>query len=96
MNNADIIGAVAAFLTTVSFVPQAAKVLRTRETEAGIDWQTRITHPAGLATDMYGVAGLKHAMDINGYYGGPPRLPFAPLNPAQKLEVEDAFRDLKS
>ncbi len=31
---ADIIGSLAAFLTTVSFVPQAAKVLRTRETEA--------------------------------------------------------------
>jgi MtN3 and saliva related transmembrane protein len=30
----EIIGGLAAFLTTASFVPQAAKVLRTRETEA--------------------------------------------------------------
>jgi|JI10StandDraft_1071094.scaffolds.fasta_scaffold399218_2 MtN3 and saliva related transmembrane protein len=31
---ADLIGSLAAFLTTASFLPQAAKVLRTRETEA--------------------------------------------------------------
>jgi MtN3 and saliva related transmembrane protein len=34
MNNADLIGVVAAVLTTCSFVPQAIKVLRTRETAA--------------------------------------------------------------
>lgn len=31
---ADIIGGFAAFLTTVSFLPQAIKVLRTRDTQA--------------------------------------------------------------
>lgn len=31
---ADIIGSLAAFLTTASFLPQAVKVLRTRETAA--------------------------------------------------------------
>ena len=31
---ADIIGSLAAFLTTASFLPQAIKVLRTRETAA--------------------------------------------------------------
>jgi MtN3 and saliva related transmembrane protein len=34
MTNADIIGIVAAIVTTSAFVPQAAKVLRTRETAA--------------------------------------------------------------
>lgn len=34
MNNAEVIGIVAAILTTGSFLPQAAKVLRTRETAA--------------------------------------------------------------
>ena len=34
MDNAEVIGAVAAVLTTGSFLPQAAKVLRTRETAA--------------------------------------------------------------
>ena len=31
---AELIGSLAAFLTTASFLPQAAKVLRTRETKA--------------------------------------------------------------
>jgi len=34
MNSADIIGSVAAILTTSSFLPQAAHVLRTRDTRA--------------------------------------------------------------
>jgi MtN3 and saliva related transmembrane protein len=34
MNNAELIGIVAAFLTTGSFLPQAVKVLQTRETAA--------------------------------------------------------------
>ena len=34
MNNAELIGVVAAVLTTGSFLPQAIKVLRTRQTDA--------------------------------------------------------------
>jgi 4-hydroxy-2-oxoglutarate aldolase len=34
-------------------------------------------------------------MDLNGYYGGPCRLPLSPLTPAAKLEIEAAFKDLK-
>lgn len=33
MNSLDLLGYVAAFLTTASFIPQAALVLRTRQTE---------------------------------------------------------------
>ena len=68
---------------------------RTREEEAGVDWQNRIVHPSILVSDLYGVPGLKHAMDLNGYYGGPPRLPFSPITPAARIEIEEAFRDLK-
>lgn len=35
-----------------------------------------------------GIPAVKHAMDLNGYYGGLPRLPLAPLTAAQKSEVE--------
>jgi hypothetical protein len=34
-------------------------------------------------------------MDLNGYYGGPPRLPFCTPTPQAKTEIEDAFKDLK-
>ena len=71
------------------------EAFRTREEEAGVDWQGRIAHPSILVTDMYGVPGLKHAMDLNGYYGGPPRLPFVPVSLDARREIEDATKDLK-
>jgi 4-hydroxy-2-oxoglutarate aldolase len=49
-----------------------------------------------LVTTKYGIAGLKHAMDLNGYYGGPPRLPLTYPSPEAKREIEQAFADLKS
>ncbi len=92
-------GANGAALPFASAAPYASiavwEAFRTREEEAGVDWQSRISHPSILATDMYGVAGLKHAMDLNGYYGGPPRLPFVPVSPDARREIEEAFRDLK-
>ena len=92
-------GANGAALAFASAAPYAAIAVweanRTREEEAGVDWQGRIAHPSILVTDLYGVAGLKHAMDLNGYYGGPPRLPFPPVSLEARNEIEDAFRDLK-
>ncbi len=92
-------GANGAALAFGSIAPYATiaiwEAFRTREEEAGLDWQARISHPSILVTDMYGVPGLKHAMDLNGYYGGPPRLPFVPVSQDARREIEDAFRDLK-
>jgi 4-hydroxy-2-oxoglutarate aldolase len=68
---------------------------RTREDAAGLDWQNRIGHAAALVTAKHGIPGLKYAMDLNGYYGGPPRLPLCVPGEAAKREIEEAFRDLK-
>ena len=92
-------GASGAALAFASAAPYATiaiwEAFRTREEEAGIDWQGRIAHPSLLVTDIHGPAGLKHAMDLNGYYGGLPRLPLVPVEAKAKLEIEEAFRDLK-
>jgi 4-hydroxy-2-oxoglutarate aldolase len=93
-------GAAGAVLPFANAAPYATIALweayRTREEEAGLDWQARIAPPAELINTRYGVPGLKHAMDLNGYYGGPPRLPFTAPGPAAKREIEEAFADLKS
>ena len=34
-------------------------------------------------------------MDLNGYYGGPPRLPLTAITPEAKQEIEQAFDGLK-
>jgi 4-hydroxy-2-oxoglutarate aldolase len=92
-------GASGAAIAFASAAPYAAiaiwEAFRTREEEAGLDWQARISHPSILVTDMYGVPGLKCAMDLNGYYGGPPRLPFVSVDSGQRTEIEDAFGDLR-
>lgn len=55
MNNAELIGAVAAFLTTASFLPQAIKVVQTRETGA-ISLVMYAMFTAGVATWLaYGI-----------------------------------------
>jgi 4-hydroxy-2-oxoglutarate aldolase len=66
-----------------------------REETAGLDWQNRIAHAARLVTVKYGIPGLKYAMDLNGYYGGIPRLPLTPPSAEAKKEIEEAFQDLK-
>ena len=68
---------------------------RTREPEAALDWQNRIGRAAKLVTTKYGIGGLKYAMDLTGYYGGPPRLPLTVPTPAAKQEIEEAFADLR-
>ncbi len=89
-------GAALAFASAAPYATIAIwEAFRTREEEAGHDWQGRISHPSILVTDLYGVAGLKHAMDLNGYYGGPPRLPFSPVSVEARGEIANAFKDLK-
>ncbi|MDQ6706037.1 MAG: dihydrodipicolinate synthase family protein [Acidobacteriota bacterium] len=92
-------GAHGAAISFACAAPYAAiaiwEAFRTREHDAGLDWQARIAHPSVLVTDLYGVPGLKYAMDLNGYYGGPPRLPLVALPNEARAEIEEAFRDLK-
>jgi len=42
------------------------------------------------------VPGIKYACDLNGYYGGWPRLPLLPLDAAQKAEVARVMGDLRN
>ena len=94
-----LMGATGAILAFANAAPYAAiaiwEAYRMREEEAGRDWQNRIARAALLVTTKYGIPGLKHAMDLNGYYGGPPRLPLSVPTPEAKREIEEAFQDLK-
>jgi 4-hydroxy-2-oxoglutarate aldolase len=93
------VGAVGAVLAFANAAPYACITIweahRTREQEAAKDWQNRIARAAQLVTVKYGVPGLKYAMDLNGYYGGPPRLPLTTISPAAKKEIEAAFAEIK-
>ena len=93
------VGAVGAVLAFANAAPYACITIweahRTRDTEAAMDWQARISRAAQLVTTQYGIPGLKHAMDLNGYYGGPPRLPLVPVPPAAQHEIAAAFDGIR-
>jgi 4-hydroxy-2-oxoglutarate aldolase len=93
------VGAVGAVLAYANAAPYSTIAIweahRQREYDAAADWQRRIARAAVLVTVKYGIPGLKYAMDLNGYYGGPVRLPLVPVSPAAKKEIEEAFADLK-
>ena len=44
--------------------------------------------------ESYGIAGLKYAQDLRGFYGGPSRLPLLPVDEAGKKEIESLMRGL--
>ena len=94
-----LMGATGGILAYANAAPYSAiaiwEAFRTREEEAARDWQRRVGRAAPYVTSKYGIPGLKYAMDLNGYYGGPPRLPLCTPTPQAKKEIEEAFKDLK-
>lgn len=49
--------------------------------------QYRLMAPNAAVTSGYGVAGLKHACELIGLYGGPVRLPLLPLGELERARV---------
>jgi 4-hydroxy-2-oxoglutarate aldolase len=58
--------------------------------------QSRISAAATRVGGELGIPGLKYALDWNGYYGGPPRLPLLPLTAELKAEVEGLMADIRN
>ncbi len=49
--------------------------------------QYRLMAPNAAVTSGFGIAGLKHACDLIGLYGGPVRLPLLPLGEPERARV---------
>jgi len=71
------------------------EAIRTRENEAAADLESRLGVIDALLL-RHGVAGLKHAMDLRGYFGGDPRLPLKRLTPDSQAAIEKALEGLSS
>ena len=54
----------------------------------------KLLAPAKMFGSQYGISGLKYALDRQGYYGGPPRLPLLPLNSPAKHEIDAMLANL--
>jgi 4-hydroxy-2-oxoglutarate aldolase len=58
--------------------------------------QHRIAKAAQRLVGELSIPGVKYAMDFNGYYGGPVRLPLLPLTANLKTEIEHLMADIRN
>ena len=93
-------GAVGAILAFADPAPTACYEIYAAWKEGDLELarlkQERIAKAAVRVGGELGVPGFKYAMDLNGYYGGPARLPFLPLTAELKSEIENLMADLKN
>ncbi len=88
-------GAVGAILAVANVVPDACVTLfdlvrAGRHVEA-LALQRRLTPLAQLVTSVYGVAGLKLALELAGFAGGPVRGPLLPPPEAARTAIAQAL-----
>lgn len=93
-------GAVGAVLAFADVAPTACYEIYAawKEGDAGLARlkQERITNVAQRVGSELGIPGMKYGMDLNGYYGGPTRLPLLPLTSDLKHEVEQLLADVRN
>jgi 4-hydroxy-2-oxoglutarate aldolase len=58
--------------------------------------QNRIAKAAERIVGALSVAGVKYAMDFNGYFGGTVRLPLLPLTADKKAEIEQLLTSIRN
>jgi 4-hydroxy-2-oxoglutarate aldolase len=94
------LGAVGAILAFACPAPMACyeiyAALKDGDAALAREKQERVRLAAQRVVGDLGVPGVKYAMDLNGYYGGPSRLPFLPLSGEQKSEIEKLMAGIKS
>jgi dihydrodipicolinate synthase/N-acetylneuraminate lyase len=94
------LGAVGAILAFACPAPTACyeiyAALKDGDHALAREKQERVKLPAQRVVGELGVPGVKYAMDLNGYYGGPARLPFLPLTGEQKSEIERLMANTRS
>jgi len=94
------LGAVGGFLAFAACAPTACyevyAAFNDRDYKLADEKQSRIEAACIRIVSEMGIAGVKYAADVNGFYGGNPRLPLLPLTAAQRQEVERLIGEIKS
>ncbi len=93
-------GAVGAILAFADCAPTACYEIYAAWKEGDMalaqEKQERIAKAAVRIVSELSIPGVKYAMDFNGLYGGPPRLPLLPLTADQKAEVEKLLVNVRN
>ena len=93
------VGAVGGILAVANAVPEECVQIQDLFDKGKIKevraLQNRLTPLALAVTTRYGIGGLKMAMDLTGYFGGPPRLPLKKPGKDVEEELRRLFLRLK-
>lgn len=93
-------GAVGAILAFADCAPTACYEIYAAWKEGNIalarEKQERIAKAAQRIVGELSIPAVKYAMDFNGMYGGPPRLPLLPLVAEKKAEVEQLLAKIRN
>jgi 4-hydroxy-2-oxoglutarate aldolase len=63
-------------------------LVKAGDLDAARELQLKMIPVNQAVTAVYGVPGLKAAMDMRGYFGGDPRLPLLPSSEQERSEME--------
>ena len=93
-------GAPGAILPFAACAPQAVYEVfaawKDGNPELAAEKQNRLLAAAQAIEEELGVAAIKIASDLNGYYGGKPRLPHLPLSGEQRNRVETLMSGMRN
>ena len=86
-------GGVGGVLSMANYLPDLCNDLyqlyMTKNLEKGQQMHERLCLLNGVTGGKYGIAGVKGAMDLLGYFGGDPRIPLLPLTDEEKAELKN-------
>ncbi|HEX3435450.1 MAG TPA: dihydrodipicolinate synthase family protein [Pseudacidobacterium sp.] len=92
-------GASGAVLAFGACAPQACQEIymawKDNDPELAALKQARVLEASRVVTGRFGIPGIKFACDLNGYYGGYPRVPLLPLNAEEQAQVTRAMADVR-
>lgn len=93
-------GAAGAILGFAACAPQACQEVyfawKDHDPKLAALKQERIAEANRRIAGTLGISAVKYACDLNGYFGGRPRLPLLPLTSEQKAEVERLMADIRN
>ncbi len=93
-------GAAGSILPFAASAPQAVHEVfaawKDGDPKLAAEKQTRLLAAAAEIEEKLGVAALKAACDLNGYFGGKPRLPLLPLSGEERSVVEGLLAGMRN
>lgn len=94
------VGATGGVLALAAVAPQACCEVYTawaeKDADLAAEKQQRIAQAGIEVVGKMGIPGIKYALDLNGYYGGRPRMPLLPITADEQRVVDALMADIRN